>query len=68
MKRIEKENDDPKKKKKYTIPDTFYYKEARELFKVPSAIHDKTILEPFMRWNKPEEEKLKEFLVEQKGF
>ena len=35
--RIMKSNDDPKKKKKYNIPDTFYYNEARVLFKNPSV-------------------------------
>ena len=68
IKRIERENDDPKKKKKYTIPETFFYNEARELFKNPSAIIDKQELEAQLKWNKPEEEKLKEFLVGSKGF
>jgi 5'-3' exonuclease len=43
--RIEKESNDPKKKSKYTIPDTFYYKEARKLFENPDAIIDKQFLE-----------------------
>lgn len=63
IKKIERENEDPKKKKKYTIPETFYYKEARELFRNPSAITEKAVLESFMKWSKPDEEALKDFLV-----
>lgn len=68
IKRIEKENDDPKKKKKYTVPETFFYKEARELFRNPSAISEKAELEALIKFNKPDEEGLKSFLVESKGF
>lgn len=68
IKKIESQNDDPKKKSKYIVPDTFYYKEARELFHNPSAITDKKLIEKELKWNKPEDELLKEFLVNQKGF
>ncbi len=68
IEKIERENDDPKKKSKYTIPETFYFKEARKLFHEPDSITDKAILEPLMKWNKPDEESLKDFLVNQKGF
>jgi flap endonuclease-1 len=61
--KIERENDDPKKKKKYTIPETFYYREARELFLNPSALNEKSQVEPFIKWNKPDEQALKDFLV-----
>jgi flap endonuclease-1 len=54
--RIEKENEDPKKKKKYHIPESFYYKEARELFLNPPAEIDKSKVEPLIKWDKPNEE------------
>ena len=40
IKKIERYNDNPIKKKKYYIPDTFFYKEARELFKHPDVDRD----------------------------
>lgn len=43
--RISRDEHDTKKKKKYNIPDTFYYKEARELFKNPDCENDKGFLE-----------------------
>ena len=61
--RIQKDNEDPKKKKKYHIPDTFYYKEARELFINPDVEKDKSKIEPLIKWSKPVEEQLKEYLV-----
>lgn len=63
IKRIERYNDNPYKKKKYYIPDTFYYKEARELFRHPDVDQDLPKLQAMMKWNKPDEELLKEFLV-----
>lgn len=68
LKRIEKENDNPTKKKKYHVPETFYYKEARELFKLPSAETDLELLKAQIKWDKPEDETLREYLVIQKGF
>ena len=66
--RIEDQNEDAKKKKKYTIPETFYFKEARKLFHEPSAITEKEVIEAQLKWNKPDEETLKDYLVNQKGF
>lgn len=59
MAKIEKENENPNKKKKYQIPDNFFFKEARELFKNPDVIKDKAELEGQLKWNKPDEEGLK---------
>ena len=64
IKRLEKESDDPKKKKKYVIPEAFMYKEARKLFVEPDAITDEKVIIPLIKWDKPDEEALKEFLVE----
>lgn len=61
--RINRDNDDPKKKKKYHIPETFYFKEARELFKSPEVDRDIEKIQGLIKWNKPEEDTLKEFLI-----
>lgn len=66
--KIEKENENPNKKKKYQVPENFRYEQSRELFKNPSAENDKAKLEAQIKWNKPDEDVLKEFLVTQKGF
>lgn len=66
--RIDSDNDNPNKKKKYHIPDSFLYKEARELFKFPTVEQDLEILEDQIKWGKPDEVTLKKFLVESKGF
>ena len=63
IKRIEKNNDDPSKKKKYYIPDTFFYKEARQLFHYPDVNKDVDQIRHLLKWDKAEEELLKEFLV-----
>ena len=63
LKKIEQDNDDPKKKKKYHVPETFFYEKARELFIKPNVERDKAIIEPLMKWNKPEEEALRDYLV-----
>jgi flap endonuclease-1 len=44
------------------------YKESRELFKSPDVITDKAQLEELIKWNKPDEEALKSFLVNEKSF
>lgn len=59
---------DPTKKPKYTIPDSFLYKESRELFNNPEVISDKIEIEKALIWDKPNEEGLKEWLIESKGF
>ena len=41
---------------------------SRELFKSPDVITDKSTLESLIKWNKPDEEALKAFLVNEKGF
>lgn len=35
--RLQRENDDPRYKRKYLIPDPFLYEDARELFLHPSV-------------------------------
>lgn len=42
---IKEQNEDPKKKQKFIIPDSFLYAESRELFKQPNVITDKPELE-----------------------
>lgn len=62
IEKIEKDNEDPKKKKK-TIPENFRFEQSRELFKNPSVENDKATLEGLIKWVKPDEDALKEFLV-----
>jgi len=66
IKSIEKSNDDPKKKKKYVVPTEFHYEDARDLF--IKAEVDKDITHFDFKWNKPNEEEMKKFLCEEKGF
>lgn len=68
IKKVEYENAKPWKMKKYHVPENFYYKEARELFKNPSCEKDKQKLQSLLKWTKPDEDGLKEFLINQKGF
>ncbi len=44
------------------------YKESRELFKNPDAEHSKEKLEVMIKWGKPDEAELKDFLCNHKGF
>jgi flap endonuclease-1 len=68
LKHLESEADDPKKKQKYVVPAEFLYKESRELFKNPEVITEKDALEALIKFNKPDEEELKAFLINEKGF
>lgn len=64
---MEDENKSGRRKKPFVIPDEkdFPFKDARELFKNHEIIDPETIE---LKWVKPDEENLKKFLVEQKGF
>ena len=42
---IKEANEDPNKKKKFTVPNNFQYAESRELFVNPDVINDKAELE-----------------------
>jgi len=66
IKELERENLDPKRKRKYVIPTQFFYEDARELFKKPEVKEKVDSAE--LKWNKPNDEDLMKFLVEQKGF
>jgi flap endonuclease-1 len=68
LKKIEDDADDPKKKQKYVIPAEFKYKESRELFKNPDVITEKVELEKLIKFTKPDEDALKAFLINEKGF
>lgn len=63
IKRIERYNQNPWKAKKYRIPENFFFKEARELFKQPNVEKDKEKLTSSIKWLKPDEEGLKDFLI-----
>lgn len=51
--------------KKYTIPENWLFKEARELFLHPDVL-DPTKLE--IKWNDVDEEGLIEYMCKEKGF
>lgn len=51
--------------KKYTVPEEWMYKEARELFKHPDVTNPDELE---IKWNEPDEEGLVEFMVKQKNF
>lgn len=60
---IKESNEDPNKKKKFTIPQDFLYKESRELFVNPDVIRDKETLEKSIVFEKLAEEELREWLM-----
>lgn len=68
LEKIKESNDDPKKKQKFIIPDQFLYVESRALFKEPDVIREKAELEALLKWNKPDSEALKSFLIDEKAF
>ncbi len=44
------------------------FKEARELFVKPNVESNYEVLSDLVKWQKPDENALKEFLIEKKGF
>ena len=60
---VEIENE--KRKKKFQVPDNFLYKESRGLFKIPDVLAGEEVK---LKWDPPNEEGLKQFLQEDKGF
>jgi len=66
IKKLEDDNKKGDKKRKWNVPDPFFYPDARELFKTPLVIEDVSKIE--IKWEKPNEEELTQFLVEEKGF
>eukprot|EP01097_Dermamoeba_algensis_P010303 TRINITY_DN7548_c0_g1_i1.p1 TRINITY_DN7548_c0_g1~~TRINITY_DN7548_c0_g1_i1.p1 ORF type:complete len:401 (-),score=115.15 TRINITY_DN7548_c0_g1_i1:148-1311(-) len=52
-------------KTKYPLPERFPYDEVRELFRTPCVTDPKEL---DLKWTDPDEEGLKKFLVEEKGF
>ena len=65
---VKRQNDDPTRKQKYVIPEAFLYEESRELFKEPDVFKDKAEVEPFLKWETPDADALKAFLIEDKAF
>lgn len=56
------------KSKKFEVAEPFPYVEARELFIKPNVINLKRDLNKMVKFNHFDEEGLKEFMVEEKGF
>lgn len=55
------------KKPKFIVPSEFNYEEVRELFRNP-LITEIEEVQQSLKWNKPNEEGLREFLIKEKGF
>lgn len=68
IEKVKEMNEDPNKKKKYVIPQEFLYKESRVMFKEPEVNKDKDALKALLKFEKPYEEELREFLINGKGF
>ena len=68
LKEVESRHEDPAKKKKFMVPEKFLYEESRELFRNPDVIRDKEVLQSLIKFDKPDEAMMKEWLVNSKGF
>lgn len=65
---IKEMNEDTTKKQKFVIPEKFLYAESRELFKEPDVIKDKAEIEALLKWEKPNEAGIRDFLIREKAF
>lgn len=65
LKFLQNENEREDIKKKYRIPTNFYYQDSRDLFFQPNVFPPEEVQ---LKWEKPDEEGLKKFMVEEKGF
>jgi hypothetical protein len=45
LKKVQESNEDPAKKKKYIVPESFLYEESRDLFVNPDVIRDREVLQ-----------------------
>lgn len=59
------DKDNEKRKKKFKVPEEFLYKESRNLFKNPEVLTKENVN---LKWNSPQVDELKEFLMTEKGF
>ena len=66
--KVKEINEDDKRKQKFIIPDNFLYQESRELFKKPFVDSDKEKFEQEIKWNKPDDDGIRDFLINQKAF
>ena len=60
---VKEMNEDPNKKQKFIIPEKFLYEESRALFKEPDVITDKAEIEASLKWEKPNEAGIRDFLI-----
>jgi flap endonuclease-1 len=68
LEKVNEINDDPAKKKKYSVPKEFLYKESRLMFTDPEVNNNKEELKTLIKFEKPYEEELRDFLINHKGF
>ena len=68
LNKVAEMNLDETRKKKYVVPENFNYEQARKLFIEPDVVRDKQEIEKMIKFEKPYEEELKQWLIESKGF
>ena len=68
LKKVAQLNSDESRKKKFVIPDKFLFEESRELFITPDVIRDKEELEKLIVFDKPDEDELRKWLIQDKSF
>jgi len=61
-------NEDDKRKKKYVIPEKFLYEKSRIAFHSPDVLKDEADLKKHIVFTKPQEDEMKEWLLNSKGF
>jgi hypothetical protein len=61
-------NEDDKRKKKYVIPEKFLYEKSRIAFHSPDVLKDEAELKKHIVFTKPQEDEMKEWLLNSKGF
>lgn len=66
--KVKEMNEDDKRKKKYIIPDQFLYEKSRTAFVSPDVLNDEAELKKHIVFTKPQEEDMKEWLLNSKGF
>ena len=63
LEQIDVLNDDASKKRKFTLPDKFLYEESRVLFKQPQVNSDIESIKQILKWEKPNEQNLVNYLI-----
>ena len=68
LSKVKELNEDEKRKKKYIIPEPFLYEKSRIAFVSPDVWKDEDELKKHIVFTKPQEEEIKDWLLNKKGF